>query len=35
MNIENMLSGEMGISPRVYEIVKNAEKRAEERYGKK
>lgn len=30
MNIENMLNDEMGISPKVYEIVKNAEKRAVE-----
>ncbi len=30
MNIENMLNAEMGISPRVYEIVKNAEERAKE-----
>lgn len=30
MNIENMLNNEMGISPKVYEIVKNAETRAKE-----
>ncbi|MBE7012109.1 MAG: hypothetical protein E7415_05500 [Ruminococcaceae bacterium] len=34
MNIENMLNTEMGISPRVYEIVKNAEGRAVEFYKK-